>query len=133
VKSNYHLIPVYGEGDTLLVIHELDFQEEEMVEDGLIVAISLKHKEYKPAVSGQRYLKFCPCEPIPFDERPYWIHRMESQVPTSVLREIEEALLYPSVKAVKTLCWVPERLKPCIDLRIPEALIWRMKRKVSLN
>ena len=133
MKSRYHLIPVYGQGDTLLVIHELDFEEGKMVVDGLMVSISLARRDYKPAISGQRYLKFCPCEPIPIDERTYWIHRMESLMPASGLQEIEESLRYPSIKAIKTLCWVPERLKGYLSCHLSKDLLCKLRDEIGVN
>lgn len=87
------IIPVYSQGDEILVILAKDFAEGVMIDDGWCSKISLKSMEFTPALRGQNFFRFSPVwEPITTQERPGWIRKISNQISDAVIRDIEAIL-----------------------------------------
>jgi hypothetical protein len=112
-----HIVPIYHDGDDrddgndVLVTHELDFTEGEMVDDGLCICISLRHPRFTPVNRGQNFLRFGQYSPILIDERQKWVQRIEESLPADMIREIEQLIEFPTPDLMKQLNFVAPRLR----------------------
>jgi len=105
-----HVVPIYHEGDTVMLIHELDFQDQ-ILEDGLCINLSLRSQEYTPIIRGQNFLRFGLYEPILIGERQEWVQRIEESVPLEIIKEIEELLKFLTEELMKSVNFRPPRLR----------------------
>jgi len=112
-----HIVPIYQDGDDrddgndVLVTHELDFTEGEMVDDGLCICISLRNPRYTTVNRGQNFLRFGEYYPILRDERQEWVRKIQESLPPEMIKEIEKLLEFPSATLIKQLNFVPPRLR----------------------
>ncbi len=111
-----HIVPIYhdgsdkGDGNHVLVTHELDFTEGETVDDGLCINITLGYPDHTPVNRGQNFLRFGEYYPIQMVERQKWVQRIEKSLPPRMIQEIEQLLEFPSADLMRRLNFVPPRL-----------------------
>ncbi|TSA37660.1 MAG: hypothetical protein D4R64_05560 [Porphyromonadaceae bacterium] len=110
-QPDIHLIPIYHEFDDVLLIHELDFTEGQMLEDGLCINISLRTHQRTPIIRGQNFLRFGNYVPILLEERQEWTRRIEESISPNIIREIERLLEFPTSDLMRSLSFVPPRLR----------------------
>jgi len=105
------IVPVYQSGDDILVVHQLDFIEDEIVEDCLTICLSIKYHDHSPVIRGQNFLRFDCWEPIEKDERRKWAEKIEETMPLPAILEMEGLLGNPCKETMQKLNFIPPRLR----------------------
>ena len=106
-----NILPLYTCGSLILVGLETDFITLP-VQDSLVVELDLKNHDILQPWSCQKKLKFGGFyETVPESERKNLIDKIIESFGNRIINELIDMLLYPQKESIKTLVWLPERLK----------------------
>jgi hypothetical protein len=105
------IFPIYRFGSLVLIELDIDYSSNK-VKDGLVIELNLKDKTLvSPPWSGQKKLKFGFYDAVKESERSELIKEIHSVFGEEKISAFIEMLLHPSDESIKSLIWIPDRLK----------------------
>jgi len=103
--------PVYRFESLILLGLDIDYVENKVL-DGLVVELNLERKSLRHGPwSLQKKLKFGFYYPVEKSEEAELTELIYSVIPVDDINEFIELLLHPEDESVKSLIWLPERLR----------------------
>ena len=112
-----HLVPVYHMDTSVLVSLDLDYNYGKAPDDVLVIDISLKRQEYKPPWGIQLQMKWDGGYwlTIEQEQTDIWLEKINSTFTIDQISEMVRLLTDPSPESLRSLIWIPQRLRYRID------------------
>lgn len=116
-QPDQHLVPVYQMDTALLVCLDVDYDYGKAPNDCLVIDLSLDRQKYRPPLSIQMVMKWDGGYwlTVEQDKRDYWLERIENTYTTDQIAEMVRLLNDPSEESLRSLIWIPQRLRYRID------------------
>lgn len=113
-----HLVPVYHMDTALLVCLDVDYNYSKTPNDALVIDVSINRQSYRPPWGIQMVMKWDGGYwlTVEQDKRDYWLERIQNTYTEDQIAEMVRLLQDPSEESLRSLIWIPQRLRYRIDV-----------------